>query len=134
MKKNVRIPSAVRLAFPALFLLAGTIGCTSSRLSPEAEAFTRQNTSEMAGRTMLAIRNAIRGQPAGVNAIQEVRRKDTPPPTGVGVTEFKVGNVPVRLYSPEENRDTKAIVLYIHGGGWVPGLPPCIGTSVSGGG
>lgn len=108
-------------------LLLALVGCTSTPphvpLHAEAEAFASKIQQSSVDAVIEALQQAVAGDTQAVEAMQAKRRTyDTPPPEGVSLAEGTLANCPTRFYSPAQVRKADAIVLYIHGGGWVLGV------------
>lgn len=128
--QETRMRAALLLAAIGTGALLAT-GCATdprpdpSLLRTEADNF-RAAFSGTADRQIEAIRRAVSGDRAMLDAIRMERRTETPPPPGIAKADTLIpsasGTLPLRIYHPARpDEPPRPMVIYLHGGGWVIG-------------
>ncbi len=92
-----------------------------------AEEFSRESMEFLSVRpagvqegTAQAVRAALNGNFEALKLVRSGMLQDATPPAGVRVENTRVGDRRIRFYYPG-TEPGKAIVLYLHGGGWTLG-------------
>lgn len=92
-----------------------------------AEEFSRESMDFLAARpagvqeeTAQAVRDALNGNVEALKKVRAGMLQDAAPPAGVRVENTRVGDRRIRFYYPG-SEPGKAVVLYLHGGGWTLG-------------
>ena len=92
-----------------------------------AEEFSRESMTFLSARpagvqegTAQAVRDALNGNLEALKKVRTGMLQDATPPAGVRVENTRVGDRRIRIYHPG-SVPGKAIVLYLHGGGWTLG-------------
>ncbi|WP_294502604.1 alpha/beta hydrolase fold domain-containing protein [uncultured Victivallis sp.] len=92
-----------------------------------AEEFSKESMDFLAARpagvqeeTAQAVRDALNGNVEALKKVRAGMLQDAAPPAGVRVENTRVGDRRIRFYYPG-SEPGKAVVLYLHGGGWTLG-------------
>ena len=105
-----------------IVLLTGIWGVPlmSQELSKESKAFLAARDADAQERMTFAVRSALQGNFSLLNRVRSGMLQDAEPPSGVRVENTRVADRRIRFYFPGVVSG-KAIVLYLHGGGWTLG-------------
>lgn len=97
----------------------------AEKLSEEAKSVFKTFPPDWNALYVRAIRDALAGKPLLLRRIRSVTAIDYPLPKGVSMREEKVptpaGEMRVRLYFPDNNKEKLPAIFYVHGGGWCMG-------------
>ena len=92
----------------------------SEDFSKESMTFLSARPAGVQEQSAQAVRNALDGNPEALNKIRTGMLQDTEAPAGIRLENTHVANRRIRFYFPG-SVPGKAIVLYLHGGGWTLG-------------
>ncbi len=92
----------------------------SEDFSKESMTFLSARPAGVQEQSAQAVRNALDGNPEALNKIRTGMLQDTEAPARIRLENTHVANRRIRFYFPG-SVPGKAIVLYLHGGGWTLG-------------
>ncbi len=106
----------------SLFLLTalGAFLLAAEEFSRESMDFLSARPAGVQEQTAQAVSDALNGNFEDLKKVRAGMLQDAEPPAGVRVENTRVGDRRIRFYYPGDEPG-KAIVLYLHGGGWTLG-------------
>lgn len=103
-----------------LLTVLGAFLLAADEFSKESMAFLSARPAGVQEQTAQAIRDALNGNFEALKKVRAGMLQDATPPAVVRVENTRVGDRRIRFYHPG-SVPGKAIVLYLHGGGWTLG-------------
>lgn len=110
----------VRFAFLALLAAGGFLPSAAGAVSAEAAAFLAARPADAQRQTAGAIRAALGGDADALNRIRDAQRRRAAPAEDLRTEDVLRAGRRIRFYGRSESA-AEAVVLYLHGGGWVLG-------------